>query len=111
MEVGFNYSSFKLQGPTRRLDIFNHLTRLNDTAGLKKVIAPSLSRSHIVKGIGIGGNHTRHECVGGSYVFIKGQSSTECADTRESGRNEVMTKIAEAVTHLVIGLLALRVKG
>ena len=53
----------------------------------------------------------RRECVAGSYVFIKGHASTECTDTREPGRNEVMAKIAEVITHLVIRLLALRVKG
>ena len=50
----------------------------------------------------------RRECVGGSYVFIKDHASSECTDTREPGRNEVRAKIAEAVMHLVIRLLALR---
>ena len=100
-----------IQRLTHRLDICNHLTHFGVTVGLKKVIAPSLSRSHIVEGFGIGGNHMRRECVGGSYVFIKGHASPKCTDTREPGRNEGMTKIAEAITHLVISLLALRVKG
>lgn len=108
--MGFNCSGH-VQGLTHRLDIFNHLTHFGDTVCLKKVIAPSLSRSHIVKGCWIGGDPMRRECVGGSYVFIKGNASTECTDTREPGRNEVVAKIAEAITHLVIRLLAFGVKG
>jgi len=84
---------------------------LSVTVGLKKVIAPSLGRSHIVKGYWIRRNRTWRECVGGSYVFIKGHASTECTDTREPGRNEVMANLAEVITHLVIRLLTLRVKG
>jgi hypothetical protein len=34
---------------THRPNIFGHLTYLSDTVGLKKVIAPSLNRTHIVK--------------------------------------------------------------
>ena len=84
---------------------------MNDTAFLKKVIAPALSGSHIVKYYWIGGDHRRREFVGVSFVFIKGHTSTEYADTIEPGRNDVVAKIAENITHLVIRLLAPRVKG
>jgi hypothetical protein len=69
----------------------------------KEVIAPSLSRSHIVKVYRIGGDRARRVLGAATY--------TECADTMELGRNEVMAKIAEEITHLVIRSLAFRVKS
>ena len=40
----------EIQGLTHGPDIFGHLAHLSDIVGLKKVIAPWLSWSHIVNG-------------------------------------------------------------
>lgn len=45
-----NINGASIQGLTHRLNIFNHLMHFGDTFCLKKVISPSLSRSHIIKG-------------------------------------------------------------
>jgi hypothetical protein len=77
IQIIIKYSHFNKLGCSVREVGFNRSA--SDTA-------PSLSRSHIVKGYWIGGDRMRRECVGGSHVFIKGHASTECTDPREQGR-------------------------
>ena len=99
-KLGSIFWAFRPQALTHRLDIFGHLGHFCSTVGFKKVVAPTLSRSHIRKYCWIAEDN-----VCSSYVFIKGHASPECTDTMESGCNEVMAKIAEEITHMVIRFL------
>jgi hypothetical protein len=83
----------------------------SDATGLKKVIIPFVCGSHVVKDDWIRDNGMRSKYFGSGIVFVKGQASAECADTRKPGGNELMAKISEVIAHFIIRLFAFGVKG
>ena len=99
------------QSLTHSNDILDHLAHSSGAIGIKNVVVPSIGGSHISKELIIGGNRTRGETVRSGHVFVKSQASAKCTDTRKPGCNEGMAKIAEAIAHLLIRLLASRIEG
>ncbi len=95
---------------THRPDILGHLTHSSNAICLEKVVVPSVGWNHIVLKIWVGGDRRRRDSICSSSVFVKRDASAERADSREAGCNKASAKIAGAIAHLIVRLLALGVE-
>jgi hypothetical protein len=80
---------------------------------IKKVAAPSISRSHTIEKYRVDKYGGWRYDIGSGDVFIEGQVGAECADGthgRETGVDNTTTKVSEAIAHLLVRLLSFGVK-
>jgi len=91
-------------------DILDHLTHSSNAIGFQDVVVPSSNWSGIIKIYWVWSNRRWCDCICGSIVFVEGDASAERANAREAGGNYAGAEIAEAIAHLIIRLLALRIR-